>query len=269
MVGPRYERGRRYSGPRLGLDGKGRVWLTYRQKFGTRYSSLPGSYWLTFARRLDGDKWSPPIELHHADGLLDHRPVLLPHPSGGLLVIHNTDGRYSTPERIDNQIYASIVDLPGDPVVPKLVPFDPGKKGVRRAEEEGEAVKRLRDYRLDVAGKKYQLLRGEFHRHTEISWDGGPDGSLEDMFRYAIDCAGFDWLGNGDHDNGAGREYSWCLIQKLTDAYHVPKVFTPMFTYERSVAYPHGHRNCVFAKRGVLTLPRLNEPEQPKRVAGV
>ena len=104
-------------------------------------------------------------------------------------------------------------------------------------------MKRIRDYRIEAGGKKYQLLRGEFHRHTEISWDGGPDGSLEDMFRYAIDAAALDWIGNGDHDNGAGREYPWWLTQKTTDAYHVTDRFTPMFTYERSVAYPHGHRN--------------------------
>jgi len=78
-----------------------------------------------------------------------------------------------------------------------------------------------------------------------------------------------DWLGCGDHDNGAGREYSWWLTQKTTDAYHVKERFTPMFTYERSVAYPHGHRNCMFAQRGVLTLPRLAQPDMEKRVAGV
>src|SRR5436190_732699 len=59
-----YERGTRYAYPKIGIDGKGRVWLTYRQKFGSRYSSHPGSYWLTFARRLDGDHWTEPIELH-------------------------------------------------------------------------------------------------------------------------------------------------------------------------------------------------------------
>ena len=75
----------RYAYPKLGLDGKGRVWLTYRQKFGSRYTTHPGSYWLTFARRLDGDQWSEPIEVHHSDGLLDSRPVLLPHPAGGSL----------------------------------------------------------------------------------------------------------------------------------------------------------------------------------------
>ncbi len=269
---PLYERALRYAYPKIGIDGKGRVWLTYRQKFGSRYSTHPGSYWLTFARRLDGDKWSEPIELHHSCGLLDHRPVLLPHPAGGLLVIHNTDGRYTTPERIDNDIYISYLDLPpasGGPggVEPKLVPHDPGKKDeklVAEAKAEREAVQRCRDYRIEAAGKKYQLLRGEFHRHTELSWDGGPDGSLEDMFRYAIDAAAMDWIGNGDHDNGAGREYSWWLTQKFTDAYHVKNVFTPMFTYERSVAYPHGHRNCVFARRGVRTLPRLAAPPAPE-----
>src|SRR5262249_23408387 len=152
---------------------------------------------------------------------------------------------------------------------PKLAAHEPESKPKDAAAEEQAAVKAIRAYRVEAGGQKYQLLRGEFHRHTEISWDGGPDGSLEDMFRYAIDCAGMDWIGNGDHDNGAGREYSWWLIQKMTDAYHVPKVFTPMFTYERSVTSPHGHRNCVFAKRGVMTLPRLNEPDQTKQIGGV
>jgi hypothetical protein len=262
----------RYAYPKIGIDGKGRVWLTYRQKFGTRYSTHPGSYWLTMARRLDGDKWSEPIEVHHSDGLLDDRPVLLPHPAGGLRIIHNTDGRYTTPEAIDNQVYMSYVDLPGEPIEPKLVPHEPGKKDdklVQRAKGEQEAVKRICDYRVEAGGKKYQLLRGEFHRHTEISWDGGPDGSLEDMFRYGIDAAAMDWIGNGDHDNGAGREYSWWLTQKLTDAYTVKGRFTGMFTYERSVSYPHGHRNCMFAQRGVRTLPRLAVPPGEKAEGNV
>ena len=42
-----------------------------------------------------------------------------------------------------------------------------------------------------------------------------------------------------------------------------------MFTYERSVPYPHGHRNCMFAQRGVRTLPRLAQPIQAQRVGGV
>jgi hypothetical protein len=266
------ERTVRYAYPKLGIDGKGRLWLTYRQKFGTRYTTHLGSYWLTFARRLDGDKWTEPLEIHHSDGLLDSRPVLLPQARGGLLVIHNTDGRYTTPEAIDNQIYMSYVDLPGEPIEPKLLPHEPGQKDFQRVKEadaELAAVQRLRAYRVEAGGKQYRLLRGEFHRHTEVSGDGGPDGSLEDMFRYALDVAALDWIGNTDHDNGDGREYTWWLTQKLTDAFHVPNAFTPLFAYERSVGYPHGHRNCVFARRGIRTLPRLAEADPKKRVAGI
>ncbi|MCS7161048.1 MAG: hypothetical protein RMJ19_11305 [Gemmatales bacterium] len=269
LAAARFERSPRYSHPRLGLDGKGRLWLSYRQKFGTRYSTHPGSYWLSFLRCYLGNVWSEPVELHHSCNIMDSRPVLLPHASGGLLILHNTDGRYTTPEKIGFDLYFNYIDLPGTGMAPQLRERVPGKKDLAAAEKEQAVVRRIRDYRVRVGGKIYYLLRGEFHRHTEISWDGGPDGCLEDMFRYAIDAAMLDWIGNGDHDNGAGREYTWWLTQKFTDAYHLRGVFIPMFSYERSVAYPHGHRNVLFAKRGVMTLPRLHEPDPDKRVANV
>jgi hypothetical protein len=260
----------RYAYPKLGLDGKGRVWLTYRLKLPTPFGVQPGTNWLTMARRLDGNKWTEPMEVHHSDGLLDSRPALLPHPSGGLLVITNTDDRYSTPDHLDNQVYAGILDLPGEPVEPQLVAMQVAAKGENKEEAmERAAARRLREYRLELGGKKYQLRRGEFHLHTEISFDGGSDGSLEDMFRYAIDAAALDWIGNTDHDSGGGREYTWWLIQKFSDAYRVGKAFTPMFAYERSIQYPMGHRNCLFARRGIRTLPRLAESDPDKRVGGV
>ncbi len=258
-----FERGSRYAYPKIGIDGRGNVWLTYRRNFGSRYSSHPGAYWLTYARRLDGQSWSDEIEVHHSDGLLDHRPVLLPHPGGGLVIVHNTDGRYTTPNDIENQIYASVIDMPAKAIALTLVAHDPGENKLLPAvAAENASVKLMRAHRVRTGGKTFQYLRGEFHRHTEISWDGAPDGSLEDMFRYAVDAAQMDWIGNGDHDNGAGREYPWWLTQKFTDAYHTP-AFTTMFTYERSVSYPHGHRNVMFAQRGILTLPRLAAPADP------
>ena len=33
--------------------------------------------------------------------------------------------------------------------------------------------------------------------------------------------------------------------------------FDPPYVYERSVRYPEGHRNVIFTKRGIRTLPRL------------
>ncbi len=64
-------------------------------------------------------------------------------------------------------------------------------------------------------------------------------------------------MGDGDHDNGGGKEYTWWLIQKTTDLYTIAPRFVPMYCYERSVAYPRGHRNVMFDHRGVRTLPRL------------
>lgn len=264
-----FERGVRYAYPKLGVDLKGNLWLAYRQSSSSRYASHPGSYWLSYLRRLEEKEWSAPIEIHHADGLLDHRPVLLPHRSGGLVVLHNTDGRYTTPEVIANQVYAGLIDLPGQAGTPQVLEHKIARKPAEpAATAQLAAVKRIRDYRIRGDGQAYRILRGEFHRHTEISWDGGADGSLEDMFRYAIDAAHMDWIGNGDHDNGAGREYSWWLTQKFSDAYNVAPTFTTMFTYERSVSYPHGHRNCMFAQRGVRTLPRLAPPPDQKKAEG-
>jgi hypothetical protein len=122
---------------------------------------------------------------------------------------------------------------------------------------ERKAVQAIRDYRITVNGQTLRIWRGEFHRHTELSMDGGGDGGLLDLWRYAIDAADLDWIGDGDHDYGAGREYSWWTTQKCVTLFTVPNRFVPVFCYERSVSYPEGHRNCMFATRGVRSLPRL------------
>ena len=123
--------------------------------------------------------------------------------------------------------------------------------------KERSEIERIRNYRANVAGQDLRIVRGEFHRHTEISGDGGNDGPLEDMWRYAIDVAAMDWLGCGDHDNGGHREYPWWLTQKTTDAFRLPGKFDPPYSHERSVRYPEGHRNIIFTRRGIRTLPRL------------
>lgn len=118
-------------------------------------------------------------------------------------------------------------------------------------------IQRMRDYRVQLGDETLQIWRGEFHRHTELSPDGGGDGGLLDMWRYAIDAAGMDWIGDGDHDYGNGREYSWWTTQKAVTLFTLPGHFVPVYSYERSVRYPEGHRNCMFAYRGVRSLPRL------------
>lgn len=256
---------------KVGLDGNGRIWLTYRQKINTPFGVQPGTEWITYATQLQGDTWTTPMEITHSGGLLDNRPVLLPRSDGALWILTNADDRWITPGSVDNQIYACGLAIPGGTKQPALtaIPWPESKPANPDERAELADVQRIRRYRINVDGTECRLLRGEFHRHTEISMDGGNDGSLEDMFRYGIDVAHMDWIGNGDHDNGSGREYTWWITQKYTDAYFLANHFTPMFTYERSVSYPHGHRNCMFAERGILTLPRLAEADPMKRVAGI
>lgn len=130
--------------------------------------------------------------------------------------------------------------------------------------EERDAIKAMHDYRINLNGEALRIWRGEFHRHTEFSPDGGGDGGLLDMWRYAIDAADLDWIGDGDHDYGSGREYSWWTTQKAVTLFTLTNTFTPMYCYERSVSYPEGHRNCMFAVRGIRSLPRLpiTDPEK-------
>jgi hypothetical protein len=83
-----------------------------------------------------------------------------------------------------------------------------------------------------------------------LSWDGGGtnDGNLQDFYRYMIDVASMDFGASTDHQGGAWP-YWWWYSQKMTDMYHAPGAYVPIFGYERSVTFPNGHRNMFFAKR--------------------
>ncbi len=266
--------------PRLACDPTGRVWLAFRHKqeaiWGNQAVLVAGGVWVEYVSALSGKGWSAPAPLSRSDGLLDNRPALVPQSDGPLLVFYNTDGRLrreveGTPELmwkyyshsgtppgvVNNDIEVSAVKPVGTPGETALAAVAKSNETAPVVHpNENADVARMRNYRINAGGKTYRFLRGDFHRHTEVSQDGGADGALEELWRYSIDAAQFDWMGDGDHDNGGGKEYTWWLVQKTTDIYNSPKL-TTMFTYERSVSYPHGHRNVMFPKRGVRTLPRL------------
>ena len=103
---------------------------------------------------------------------------------------------------------------------------------------------------------KYRILRGDFHRHTDISNDSGrrlAEGLLP--LHYTLDAAAMDTGIVTDHNMGGDIEYNWWRTEKFYDLFVIPGRFTPLFGYERSVNYPNGHRNVVFDHRGVRTLP--------------
>ena len=164
------------------------------------------------------------------------------------------------PGPVEDNLFAAILTArAAEP--PRLAPdTSPRPEAPAVHPSEREDVARMRAYRIEAGGKTYRLLRGEFHRHTEYTSHRDQDGGLEEMWRYGLDGAAMEWIGNGDHDNGYGREYAWWVIQKVTDIFHHAPYFVPPFTYERSVVYPNGHRNVMFARRGVRPLPRGGLP---------
>ena len=256
--------------PRLHIDSSGRIWLAVRSNHPIWWNPI-GTVWSEYVISYDGAQWTGPIFLSHSDNLLDNRPALVSTRAGELLVVGSADERrqfhriekFSTPTGINpnvpvdpfnNDLFANVVTL----TPAGSIGVTPGQAVAAAAADASVQTERsdiamLRGYRKG----NLRIVRGEFHRHSEVSMDGGNDGSLLEQWRYAIDTAAMDWVGCCDHDNGAGREYTWWITQKLTDIFYNPGVFSPMFNYERSVTYPEGHRNVIFAQRGVRVLPRL------------
>ncbi|HYL75898.1 MAG TPA: hypothetical protein VEU96_16930 [Bryobacteraceae bacterium] len=264
--------GPKNSFPRLATDPDGTVYLSFRELAGSGLStseatgSTAGSVWVSAMVYFDGSQWHGPGVLANSDAVGDERPSILPLEPGHLLIAHGTDHRLypapnGTPQNDGANADIYVLDLPVTRTqqaaqLTKIGPVVPSNPDPAAADE--AAVGALsRSYRPTVNGQQYQLVRGDFHRHTEVSFDGRQDGPLIDAYRYYIDAAGLGWAGCCDHDDGSAREYSWWLVQKFSDAYLLGSKFVPMFYYERSISYPEGHRNIVFAQRGVRTLPRL------------
>ncbi len=265
--------GPRNSFPRLATDSDGTVYLAFRTLLGTGLSSSHatggvsvGSVWTSEMVYFDGSQWHGPGVLAFTDTTGDSRPSILALGPGHLLIGHTSDHRLSpllngTPQQdgVSADVFQSELSVTRTQQAPSLqriglVTPDPPDPG---AAPEAATAALSQSYRPTVNGQRYQLIRGDFHRHTEISFDGRGDGPLVDAYRYYIDAASLGWAGCCDHDNGDAREYSWWMVQKFTDAYLLGSKYVPMFYYERSVNYPEGHRNVVFAQRGIRVLPRL------------
>jgi hypothetical protein len=277
--------GPRNSFPRLATDPDGTVYLAFRELAGSGLSSSRatggvsvGSIWVSAMVYFDGNQWHGPGVLGFTDAVGDNRPSMVALGPGRLLIAHSSDHRLNplptgTPQAdgVSSDIFQSELEVTRtqqSPQLQKVGPITPDTPDPS-ATTEAAAATLNQSYRPTVNGQQLQLVRGDFHRHTEISFDGRGDGPLIDAYRYYIDTAALGWAGCCDHDNGDAREYTWWLIQKFSDAYLLGSKFVPMFYYERSVNYPEGHRNVVFAQRGVRTLPRLptTSPTSPSTPA--
>lgn len=247
---------RNRSQPWLVVDSSGGLWLFFRMH------PLPGGageVWNTYATRYDGENWSPLRRLVQSAHLLDNRLAAVAYGEG-VLCVYSGDNRQRTQTREQADLFASLVRAATAARSPQLLAdTSPTNSALTEADQrELENVREMREFQISVGGRKYSLIRGEFHRHTEYTAHRDQDGSLEDAWRYGLDAGRLDWMGNGDHDNGFHHEYMWWRIQKMTDLFYHPPHFISVHSYERSCVYPNGHRNVILPRRGIRPLPRGN-----------
>jgi hypothetical protein len=255
--------------PHLSVDDNGRIWALFQ----IRSSGLNnredfwcnGGLWDLYLTTLENGVWQPaamlpdstsrpetPVQMVAAGSrvlmtwALDGRQFgkIVPGFQGGTMVHYDVNMASASRGGSSGQVQLSqLTQLPNATQTEVLEP------------NEKEDVARIRGYRTTVGGTEYRILRGDFHRHTEISNDGSGDGSIEDYFRYNLDAASMDTGILTDHNMGGDIEYSWWRTEKSYDLFRIRGRYLPLFGYERSVNYPNGHRNVVFDHRGVRTLP--------------
>ena len=268
------QRYNRYTeGPKLACDGAGRIWLALRLRTSTVNNRT--DFWANQGRwdmvltAYEGDRWRDAVQLPQSSTRPDG-PFQLAAASDGVWAVWTNDNRRfpaatGEPNKRYNEIDFARVAGGNAPAAPALMAFaePPANAGFIHPHEAAD-VRQIRGYRAQVGGAELRILRGDFHRHTEISPDGAGDGSLDDYFRYMMDAAAMDTGIVSDHNAGV-EEYTWWRTEKAIDIYHIPGGYTPLFGYERSVPYPNGHRNVVFAQRGVHVLP-ISQAENQNRV---
>ncbi len=216
-------------------------------------------YWEYWMTRYDGAAWTPAVAIPHSMGRSSTRISHASAPDGSLWMAWPTDNRTTAYAHrpIRGEVWVGRLPRQGEAVEPGLRELELGGVEVKPWHpNEAADLDAIRGYRTTVHGRPVRIVRGDFHRHTELSWDGGGgnDGSLQEFYRYMIDAAAMDFGASTDHQGGA-YDYWWWYSQKMTDMHHVPGAYTSIFGYERSVTQPNGHRNIFFADRSGEVVP--------------
>ena len=268
--------------PVLQVDGKGRVWAILRTR--TLGRSNPPSvaarsifpYWDYKVTMFDGHGWTKPVWIPYSDGRNEQRPAVAVDRSGDLWLVSQTDGK-SYPAESDRfwqyDVYAGKLALTKTPGGAITDEYFVGTDDLSAPELVTDSVPKAapplwKTYQMEAGGEKYHVVWGDLHRHTDLSFDGYSDGSLYDTYRYAIDAAKMDFLGPSEHvlPEKADTPYMWRMVDKAVDVYKIPGVFYPVLNYERTVAYPDGHRNIVWRGRGYDPI-RIKLGDRPIGVA--
>jgi hypothetical protein len=90
---------------------------------------------------------------------------------------------------------------------------------------------------------------GELHGHTDLSPCysrdfGGGAGTFEQVYGYARDVAGLDFVACADHDYPL-RAGDWAAARDAAARFHAPGRFVTVPAYEWTSEH-YGHRNVLF-----------------------
>jgi hypothetical protein len=253
--------------PQIQIDAAGRPTLIVRHIVMRRPGTparqpTNATLWEFYASRYAGDRWGDPAYLPRSNGRNDESAVLARAPDGGLWGAWVTDLRnLKGYQPHQHQVQLARFDATGPRSEPVLKPLElePATDAPIHPHEAAD-VRRIRAYRIEHGGGTYAIYRGDLHRHTDISIDGGHDGSLVDAYRYARDAAALDFVGISNHTDCIDDPYNWWRSQKLADLFQHGSHFVAFYGYERSVEFPNGHRNVFFTDRGRLITEISPEP---------
>ena len=242
--------------PELATDEGGHLYMTFRSRTSASVARIDywaaGGRWNTFLTSLDGNYWTPAILMPESVGRNSMRAAVTLH-GNKVNVVWATDARrWPGGKYGDLDVFATVLDATARPasIEGGRTIVAPPVEAKTMHPNEREDIRRIRAYRYRVNGKTYRIVRGDLHRHTELSGDGAGDGMLQDLYRYELDAIAFDFGYVSDHQMGQDEEYNWWITQKSNDLYYMPQRFVPMYGYERSVWWPNGHRNVVWDHRG-------------------
>jgi hypothetical protein len=251
--------------PVLQADAAGRMWVFFRHRtlrIRDTASDTPAhrAAWEIFGTAYEGSRWSTPVAMPFSQNRTDVHSGFATDGRGNLYAAWPTDNRDFEEFLFHrSEIYAGRLPMPsGAPAAAVLERRErPDLTSFNIHAKEAEDLRRIHDYAMVSEGKTYHIYRGDTHRHTEFSMDGNNDGSLQQVYRYAIDAAELDYMGISDHngDGGPDIDYIRWVEHQMCDVLMLPRKFEPIYGYERSLNYPNGHRNIMFAKRGNPTLP--------------
>jgi len=245
------------SRPMLYVDPNGGLWMSFKRRYARRAIN-GGVHWESFLTRLEGGGWSDPIVLPNSWTRKSTR-MRMTSLNGRLWAFwpHESRNWAFTSRPHASRVVAGSIELPGRPTEPMLTAYKPAPaEAIPVHPNEPADVRAIRGYRAEVGGESYRILRGDLHRHTELSQDQGglDDGSLPEFYRYMIDAADMDFGASTDHQAG-GTDYWNFMTQKMTDMYHFPERYSTLYAYERNLGNPFGHRNMVYTHRDYPIVP--------------